>query len=568
MMTSSTLWFQLLRDKWVVLLTYFLATFFTDAYYMGDTPGYVKSILAYEHGGVFGWDNPFWEFGHLVWRPLGYVALHLLRPLTSLFVGGDERLNLTLALMWVNWLAGLACVLLLHSLLKRLSQKPWVNKLVVVALISSNAFLNYTQTGSSYIPGLALLLLAMVLLIRRGEDETKWNAIRLVTGAASLAGAVCLWFPYILAIPAVVALPVLLGDKSGDTYRRSLLTALAVTMFLGLAYGAVSVHLRIFDVARLKGWMTAAGHGYNQTGFLRMLFGLARSFVNMGQDGILFKRYLLHDPYNPVSLGELFRLSLWKFGFFYLTVATMGFTALRSQPGRRALAVLVLAAVPVFFFALFIFEGGMPERYLPLYPFFFLTFSIALTNERACPVFRYVSIVFVGVLIIANFSAMSKRTLQRRQDSVAGRISELQPRLRPRSLVMTVHLQDDLVDFYYSDPFHPLNRGGQFEVYSVLEPGSSRILTWKKDFASKVISTWNSGGDVWISKRLVQQKPRPEWNWVEGDDSRITWAALQPFFMLWETGEPTGGDDGFILLSRTPANQRRIDQLISGEMSE
>ena len=32
---------------------------------------------------------------------------------------------------------------------------------------------------------------------------------------------------------------------------------------------------------------------------------MARSVINMGNDGLLFKRYLVHDPLNTVSLADL-----------------------------------------------------------------------------------------------------------------------------------------------------------------------------------------------------------------------------------------------------------------------
>ncbi|HEV2829292.1 MAG TPA: hypothetical protein VGW76_16970 [Pyrinomonadaceae bacterium] len=528
---------------------------------MGDTPAYVLSILTYERGGAFGWDNPFWEFGHLFWRPLGYLSFHLLRPITSLFVGGDERLQVTLALIWLSWLSGLGCVLLLISLLAQFINRQWVCNLIVVAFTAANAFLNYAQTGCSYILGTMLLLLGLLLLAQSSNNGAKATKGRLAGAAASLAGAVCFWFPYALVIPAALALPILLRGKSQHTYPVTWQSTLAVAFFLALAYGAILIHLRIFGLADFKTWMGAAGHGYHQTGLLRMLFGLARSFVNMGQDGVLFKRYLMHDPYNPVSMGELFQVSLWKFGFFYLTVAVLFLNALRTRMGRRALALLAVAAGPVFVFALFIFEGGMPERYLPLLPFFFLTLAVTL-NEKQSPVLGYITIGFVAVLVVSNISVMSKPALQEKQNAIAMRVAELRPRMKPNSMVAVVHLQDGLSEFYYNYPFHPINRYGHLQVYSVLEPGATRIQTWKEDFAAKVIEAWRADGDVWISKRFLQPQPRAEWNWVEGDDSRISWAALEPFFKQFETGEQVGGDDGFLLLNRTPTNQERIDHLI------
>lgn len=563
------------RADAATIVIYALATWLTDAYFMGDTPGYVAAIRAYEHGGSYIWDNPFWEFGHLLWRPAGYVAFRLLRPLTTLFVGADERLQVTLALMWVNWVAGLACVLLLRRVLARASQRAWIVALATVTFGASHAFLDYAQTGCAYVPGLALLLLGLHLLTRdadaRGEAESarrhtsNGNTINALAAGASLAGAVCLWFPYVLVVAAALASPLCLG--SDGARMSSLKTALRATLACGaagaLAYGAVLAHLGIHDAARLKEWMAAAGHGYNRTGISRMLFGLARSFIYMGQDGILFKRYLLHDPYSPVSLRQLFGASLWQLAVFYLTAAALTLRLVAAREGRRTLIWLAAACAPVFVFALFIFEGGMPERYLPLFPFVFVALARALDAEEAtstrAPVFKYVAFCFAAVVVVANARAMSKPALRRNQDAVAARLADLPARLKPHSLIATVHLQDELSEFYFNYPFHPVNRRGQLEVYNVLEPGAARVATWRADFARKAQTTWSEGGDVWLSRRFFAARPRPEWNWVEGDERRVTWGDLPEFFSRFDAGESVGGEDGFVLMPRTPRNEALID---------
>jgi hypothetical protein len=563
------------------LVIYALVTWLTDAYFMGDTPGYVAAIRAYEHGGAYIWDNPFWEFGHLLWRPAGYVAFHLLRPLTSLFIGADERLQVTLALMWVNWVAGLACVLLLRRVLARASRRAWIVALATLTFGASHAFLDYAQTGCAYVPGLALLLLGVHLLMRDAGDSadalgnsinSRRNTTSALVAGASLAGAVCLWFPYVLVVPAALASPLFLGG--GVDRRSSLKCALRATLACGvvgaLAYGAVLAHLGIHDAAGLKEWMAAAGHGYNRTGLSRMIFGLARSFIYMGHDGILFKRYLLHDPYSPVSLWHLFGASLWQLALFYLTAAALVLQLLAAREGRRTLLWIALACAPVFVFALFIFEGGMPERYLPLFPFVFVGLARALDAEgddgarASAPFFKYVVFCFAVVIVVSNVRAMSKQTLRRNQDAVAARLADLPARLKPHSLIATVHLQDELSEFYFSYPFNPINGRGQLEVYNVLEPGAARIATWRTDFAQKVQTTWAAGGDVWLSRRFLAARPLPEWNWVEGDERRVTWGDLPNFFSRFDAGDSVGGEDGFVLLARTPRNEALISDDAAG----
>ena len=67
-------------------------------------------------------------------------------------------------------------------------------------------------------------------------------------------------------------------------------------------------HLHLFRLQDLLTWISTASHGVDHIrGVSRAVFGFARSFVNMGRDGLLYKRFLLHDPYNPVSFGQLFQ---------------------------------------------------------------------------------------------------------------------------------------------------------------------------------------------------------------------------------------------------------------------
>ena len=562
----------ILRRYTAVALAYVLATALTDAAFMGDTPGYTRAILTYEHGGAYIWDNPFWEFGHLLWRPLGWLAFHSLRPLVALFVGGDERLQVTLALMWLNWLAGLVCVLLVRRLCARVSDRAWVCTLVTLIFIAAHAFLNYAQTGCAYVPGLALLLLGLCLLARgstqseelHADDEHAPRTGELLAAGACLAGAICLWFPYVLAVPAALALPATLGVAHRRAFRAAALAAVACAAACVLLYGAVLAHLGIYDLAHLKAWMAAAGHGYHRTGLARMLFGLARSFMHMGQEGILFKRFLLHDPYNPVTLRQLFGASLWQLAIFYLTAAGLTLRLLLSRDGRRTFALLAIACAPVFAFALVIFEGGMPERYLPLFPFICLALALNEDARRRPAFFKYLALVFATALVVANARALAKPVLARQQAMVAARLADLPARARPHSVVAVIHLQDELAEFYFNYPFHPLNRRGQLEVYNVLEPGAARIVTWRADFARTAQTAWAAGGDVWLSRRFFAPRPQAEWNWVEGDERRVTWADLPQFFAQFDTGDAVGDVDGFVLLARTPRNEELLARWAAG----
>src|SRR5262249_1855457 len=57
---------------------------------------------------------------------------------------------------------------------------------------------------------------------------------------------------------------------------------------------------------------------------------------------------------------------------------------------------------------------------------------------------------------------------------------------------------------------------------------------------------WDSGGDVWLSRRLLAEAPPPEGAWVEGDDARVSWAEIRRFFSNLDVGQAVGGEDGFV----------------------
>src|SRR5262245_39252681 len=154
---------------------------------MGDTVDYAVEALRFDRGG--------WEFGHLWWVPLGWAARSL--------AGVGDRPGVVRIFLAANRLSGLACVLLLRGLRTRAGVAGRLAGAVTVAFLFTHAFLNFTLTGSSYVPGLALLLLAFYLALA-GPERGLWSS---VGAGLALGAAVCFWFPYVLAVPGVVLAP-------------------------------------------------------------------------------------------------------------------------------------------------------------------------------------------------------------------------------------------------------------------------------------------------------------------------------------------------------------------------
>src|SRR5215831_5409369 len=287
-----------LRPFALISVVYVLATWLTDAFFMGDTWIYVSDLLNAQTLAA-----SFTDFGHALWRPLGWLVCRALSPLPLLGVVDDARARVTLSLLGINWVAGLVSTLLVHSLARRFSSREWPALLVAMTFLFSNAILNYSQTAQPYVPGLALLLVGLHFLLeadRPGRSQF-WKA--LLAGAA-LAGGVCLWVALILAIPALLMAPLFLLGFDRPRVRLAAATTLAFGAFVGLVYIFMIVNLSIHDLAGLRAWVASSTHGVSPDAPLkaiqRMVFAFARNFVNMGDDGRLFKRYLVHDTFSPV----------------------------------------------------------------------------------------------------------------------------------------------------------------------------------------------------------------------------------------------------------------------------
>ena len=549
---ASAPWF---REIWFVLLLYLLASLFTGAYFMGDTVDYSQSIAVR----AAGQDNFFWEFGHLLWRPLGFVLFKAFAPITSLRVGSGAQANATLVLISLSWWGGLVSVLSLYGIINRICQNRWTVLTTIVAFIFAQAFLNYLHTGAPYVPGLALLLLGTYVLIAQGGKDKPALSASLLAGAA-LAGAVLLWFPYVLAVPAALVSPLFLFGFDKRRLTLAMQVAIVGALIGGAVYLAVAMHIGIHSIHDFRAWMgkTSRSTGSSNRGIGKMVFGFARSFINMGNDGMLFKRFLLHDPFNPVSALDLVRLSLWKLLAFYLFLLFLFLNLINSSTGRRVLALLVISGLPVIAFAVY-WQGGDPERYLPLYPLLFIALAWSLDSAQT-RLLKYPLILFVAAMLLTNAFMMATPRLNRQQETATARIGPLLPTLRPGSWIITANWQDDLINFNRSFPLNPINRNNDLRIGSLISPGEPEVAHWQQAFDSQVASIWAKGGDVWISRRLLSPRPRSDWNWVEGDDPRVSWNDLYRYASKLELGQSVGSDDGFVLLLPTEQNRRHMSE--------
>jgi hypothetical protein len=563
---------NLIRRHGLLLASFILLLSVTTPFTLGDTHVYVADILRYHAKSPLGSNSPIWEFGHLLWRPVGWLLLQVGAPVLGGLFHGNLSLLCTAILISVNAVAGFLTVLIWHSLLLPIVRSRAIAYGVALAFACSNAFLTYMRSGSDYVLGLLFVSASVWILCQSAKHDAIGR--RAACGAGlMLAAAVLFWLPYVLSLPALVALGVRRHTRAFPSWcSRSTLAfaihflatfSVSVTLCFGLALAARHIE----SVAEARAWAAESAHGLSQNRtYFRIATGLPRSFLYLGKDGILYKRFLWRDPYNPVSVSRLFLASFWKLALFYAFSAALCLELLLRADNHRALLVLLASVVPTIFFAIFVFEPGSPERYFPVYPFLILAIAQALRGyPRPHRLTQSVITVFLIAMVATNVSSMYRPRITAEDRSSVERAALLKPRLRERDLVAVLSNQDRLCLFLNRSPFHPLNQPTPLRLYDVIEAASTRVERWRGEFAAGALDAWKHGGEVWVSKRLWADRPLPDWDWVEGDSRRVSWKDIPEFFTPLQIAEQLGGNDGFFRLVRADANVLRLSAFTRSE---
>lgn len=552
-----------LRKYLPITIIYFAVLLLTRYTYFGDSPGYIDNIVAYDRT-----SNPalIWEFGHLLWRPFGWALFHMFGGLISGLTAGDPLLEASALLLGASAIGGLVTILLLRWLASHFVASDWIADLIAASFLCFYSFLNYLHTGCVYVFGLMWLTLAVACVIKAFEAGAR-RALYIAGAGVSSALSVLFWFPYAFVLPGVVATAFFW--KSGASSRERLRMVIVITAcaaaVIGVGYAAAIAILHLDSLAQIKAWVLASGHGWSQSKrLLRMVIALPRSFVWVGDEGMLIKRYLLHDPYAPVTLGQIVRQQLWRVLFFYGFAAALVWTLMRSKSGRRMFLLLACASAPLLFFAAFIFESSSAERYLPLFPFLCLAIAFCL-SQAGHWIPRAVVLLFLCVAIVSNIQVTWGGTQLGRYVKTEQRARSIREKVGPGSVVALDTLMDDLYMYAADAPYDPLRpERRRIPVYDVVQIGNDRVLTWREEFAARSLKALDSGQSVWVSKRLLAQRPDPAWGWNEGDDARVGWRDLPQFFSRFEYAEDVGGPDGFLRLDDSPRNRQLLEAAQKG----
>jgi hypothetical protein len=199
-----------------------------------------------------------------------------------------------------------------------------------------------------------------------------------------------------------------------------------------------------------------------------------------------------------------------------------------------------------------------------------LAAALVFSKENtAAPWIRFGSraalLLFAVTAAASNVYVMSRPVQAAVAASAAERIGGLRQHAQPGDAVGLIKYSDELMLFAINFPFHPMNQGERPRFFDVVEISSARMETWRREFAERTRKVWDAGHDMWVTTRLLQPRPQPEWLWVEGDDARIRWVEFPEFFGQFEIAAKTPGSDGFWMLARSDRNRALIDSLRTQE---
>jgi hypothetical protein len=506
--------------------------FLTATDFSGDAPFYARDVAAARSGGVAGLIEP----GHLLWRPLGAVvsAGSLSRA------GGDPAVRertVQRALTHASEIAAVVAVVAIALLTHVLFGSVPFALLVAAALSLSSAFANFSHAGAAYVPGLAALCVSLAL------GWAPWHPWSRSTAAASglfLALAAMFWLPYVLVAPAALAGMALLRP-AGQRRHSAVIAGVACAGLGVLSFGVAAVMAGVRSPGQLVGWIGASSHGLLMPGISRAAVGFVRTYLHIGADARDVKRFLLGDPYHPITRRDLLGLWLWpKAVLLYGGLSVAAAIDLTTSLGRRFLLLLVMAGIPVMWLAIR-WSGGESERYLPLDPFILLVFATALhTTWQAHRRLTLAAGVILLAALLSNAWALRASASVDRARAQLTRLGCLAPTLDARSLILLPHQADPLMAVY-RDRIDDVPRSSGARVLPLLPRGPWHHKAWGDELAVSIAEARAGGIRVFVPAYVREDSP-PAWaDWVEGED--VPWSHVRDAFAELATRQPCAGTD-------------------------
>ncbi len=538
----------------------------TRVWDFADTRWYAVDLLAREQGDSSRAGVQFWEFGHLIWRPLGYVFYRIFKPVLGGWFGWSDYSAARFALIFIAGLSLVPFAYILQAMARRITGSWTRALLITTALLASDAVLLRGHAGSSYIPGLLFLTLGVALMTNLISDGGGGNRGAFLAGLA-LACAALLWIPYLLSIPSAILAGLLWnGDAlrvTREEFRRWIVRALVCGITAGVALGVVYViairNLGIHSTADLLTWFHSASHGMQpKQNLKRMIAGLARGFIATGDTSLLFKRYVFHDPYTPITRWDLLR-GLPLFALFYATLAVLAWILCQSRRLLAALAVLLCGTAPVIALALY-FEAGSPERYLAIAPFLAIALAavyapaVKFPTEKNPRISKSILAASLAVTVAFNVAAYWRPSFSADWSGERERMDLLRSRVQITDRVWLL-FGDRLVFAEEAFGFDSPRLQLRLPLRQIPDLDSVDTEIWREQFAGETLDMWNRHREVWISERLLADRPLPGWIWVETGDPAASWPRIHDFSRHLQLTAEAGGPDGFARIVDTPMNR-------------
>ena len=559
------------RERVLLLACYAVLLVLTSTTMQGDTVYYAHSIVERSNGT----GSTFWEFGHMLWRPLGYLAVTIVslvdRPLSQ-----PELLRRTLVtLMGLVVVFGALAIVAFHTVVGSVLRSRAAVLLATLTFMLAHAFLNYVHTGAAYVPALAMLVLCLAQLLRHSGGS---DLVAGILAGLALAASVLFWAPMIFAAPTPILALIFLRDRSRRTLILGLSTTLVSVAVAGAATLIFAAAAGVRSIGQLLAWVSSSSHGIAGTGgFARMVLGFGRSLMDVEQLGLLTKRFLLHDAYNTVKLTDLVRSGMAELVLVYLLLAVLLLPLARSAWGRRVLGFLAAACLPVLVFALR-WQGGDLERYLGLFPALFLAVGVGIDSlwQRAPSDIETVATsrrpdarvpgwrLLVGAALGCAFAIFNIPPLVRGRvvaqcDRIGHRIEAIPLHQGSEALAFTPYYLDEPAAYEASCPVAAARVLQGRQVVGLVMPGVNSASDWQTGFRQQVDSAWRRGVSVWLSETALDPRPPRESKWAEGERKDVQWAAFPSFFSQFELRRLTTGAEvargGFLEIPPTALNR-------------
>jgi hypothetical protein len=546
------------RPDWVatavVLVGYALLLLLTRTLDQGDTSVYGDDLVNWLRGRR----ATLWEFGHPIWRPLAAAALSVVHSGPARATDGVLFEEAVRVLTWLSVLGGALAVGLFRAWLARVGVPRWTAVATTIAFAAASAFLSYVQTGSSYVPGVAMLLLGLWALAGDERRSDRWT---IAVASVGFALAVLLWVPLVLGVPGAALSAIILR---GDTPRRrrvALAVCVVSALITILVFVPVAALGGVRSAADFRAWIVESQHGIRGIGGLqRAVVGFARSLVNMDRLGLVAKRYLIHDPYNPTTIADVARAGLFRLVALYALLGAMAIVLAVRPAGRRALGLLMAMAIPVVGLALK-WQGGDLERYLAMFPALFLAIGVLLS--MIAPRARTAAAAVVALSTVAlNVPAISRTKRDEQCATLTARVQSVPRDPAKPTLMFTPHELDEISTYRNRCPDAELLKEAKApRVLGFVMANYELAAQWRNELARRADSVWAEGGHVWISRRAFVPSPPSSWKWAEGDDPRLHWKEFREYFTQVDVGPPVGGEDGFVELLPTPRTRAAVERL-------